>query len=421
MEADKKKISLWVLYDFANSIAVVVFFLYFSQWLVIENGVSDFWYNSIFVISSFLLVCTAPIGGAFADQIRVRMPFLRVLTILFFLSLLFTSLIANFAQDWFILGAILFVLANYFYQMSFVFYNPLLSDVAPPKSRGFISGLGQTGNWFGQIVGLLIAIPFITGAAHFIGLPGRVQTFLPATIIFFVLALPMLISFKEKAEYRPRRLNLAEEYRNFFASFKDLMKHRDVKFFLLGYFFFNDAILTALNNFPIYLEQVYQVSDSTKSFLLMGILFTSAIGAFVSGWISDKLGLKRTLLLILFGWMIGAPVLVLLKDFSHFAIGCIVLGFLFGSVWSVTRAVMTYLSPPDKLNYAFSFYTLAERFSTFVGPVAWGLITYFLVGYGPTRYRIAFLSMTVFIFIGFFIVRKIPEPHEVKHPALQNT
>ena len=46
----KKNIFFWTLYDFANSIVAIVFFLYFSQWLVVDKGVPDFWYNMIFTI-----------------------------------------------------------------------------------------------------------------------------------------------------------------------------------------------------------------------------------------------------------------------------------------------------------------------------------------------------------------------------------
>ena len=69
--------------------------------------------------------------------------------------------------------------------------------------------------------------------------------------------------------------------------------------FLLAYFFFNDAIITSQNNFPIYVQRVFGASDTTKSMLLIGILLTSVVGAFVSGLIADKIGLKRTLSIVL--------------------------------------------------------------------------------------------------------------------------
>jgi MFS-type transporter involved in bile tolerance (Atg22 family) len=89
-----------------------------------------------------------------------------------------------------------------------VFYNPLLDHIAPPERQGFISGLGQAGNWIGQLVGILIALPFAIGAIYLFGAHGRAQAFLPATIIFLLLSLPMLIGFKksrtQKAEGIPK-------------------------------------------------------------------------------------------------------------------------------------------------------------------------------------------------------------------------
>ncbi len=64
---DTKRLVLWSLYDFANSIVMIVFFLYYSQWLVVDRGVSDFWFNMTFVgpISWGLIVTYLPRAGAF--------------------------------------------------------------------------------------------------------------------------------------------------------------------------------------------------------------------------------------------------------------------------------------------------------------------------------------------------------------------
>jgi len=37
-----KSVTLWALYDFGNTIAIMVFVLYFSQWLVVDRHVPDF-------------------------------------------------------------------------------------------------------------------------------------------------------------------------------------------------------------------------------------------------------------------------------------------------------------------------------------------------------------------------------------------
>ena len=177
--------------------------------------------------------------------------------------------------------------------------------------------------------------------------------------------------------------------------------------FLLAYFFFNDAIITVQNNFPIYMQRVFDVPDKTKAILMISILVTSAIGALFSGWVSDKIGLKKSLMIVLGSWVVLFPLLGSISNFYIFLVLCILMGFFFGATWAVTRATMTALCPKEKLNFGFSFYTLAERFSTLIGPLAWGLITSLFISFGSTRYRIAVIIMTVFVIIGIFILRKV--------------
>ena len=405
---NKKNIFLWTLYDFANSIVTIVFFLYFSQWFVVDKGVADFWYNMIFTIGSALLLLTAPILGSIADKNGKQQNYLNQITIIVFVFFLLASFTILFFSQKVFLAALFFLVANYLYQFSFVFYNALLHHIAPREKWGRISGIGQTGNWLGQITGLLITLPLASGAVYIIGEAGRAQTFLPAVIIFFVLALPMLLFFKlPKQETVYNKISLKEEYKNYWSQFKELIKSPNMGLFLLAYFFFNDAVITASTNFPIYLQNVFAVSDSTKSMLLVGILATSAVGAFCSGWVADKIGLKKSLTIVLGSWVILFPLFGITSNFTVFIILSIFMGFLYGSIWTVTRAAMTVLCPKEKLNFGFSFYTLAERASTLVGPLSWGLITSLFISLGPTRYRIAITFMAVFVAIGIFFLRKV--------------
>ncbi|KKS23724.1 MAG: Major facilitator superfamily [Candidatus Nomurabacteria bacterium GW2011_GWC2_41_8] len=405
---NKKNIFFWALYDFANSITTIVFFLYFSQWLVVDRGVSDFWYNMIFTIGSILLLLTAPILGSIADKNGKQQNYLNWITVLTFLSFLGVSFITLFFSHQVFLAVLFFIIANYLYQFSFVFYNALLHHIAPPERWGRISGIGQTGNWLGQITGLLITLPLASGAVYLVGEAGRAQTFLPATIIFFILSIPMLLFFKlPKPEVAYNKISLKEEYKNFWGQFKELIKEPNIRLFLLSFFFFNDAIITTQNNFSIYMQRVFGVSDSTKAMLLIGILATSAIGAFFTGWLADKIGLKKALMIILGSWVVIFPLMGIISNFVVFIILSIMMGFFFGATWTVSRAAMTALCPKEKLNFGFSFYTLAERISTLVGPLSWGLITSLFIGLGPIRYRIAVMFMAIFTTVGIFYLKKV--------------
>ena len=123
--------------------------------------------------------------------------------------------------------------------------------------------------------------------------------------------------------------------------------------------------------------------------------------------VADRIGLKKSLMIVLGSWVVLFPLFGLTTNFTTFVILAIMMGFLYGSIWTVTRAAMTALCPKDKLNFGFSFYTLAERVSTLVGPLTWGLITSLFIGLGPTRYRIAITVMAVFVAIGIFFLRKV--------------
>ncbi len=218
----------------------------------------------------------------------------------------------------------------------------------------------------------------------------------------------MLFLFKESGTPVTLKVNYKDEYKNFFKAFLELLKIPGVGRFLLAFFLFNDAILTMENNFAIYLQQVFNISDTVKSLLLLGVLVTATIGAFVSGWLGDKIGLKKSLMFILIVTAILFPAMGLANNFTVFTILSVITGLVYGASWTVARAILAYLTPATHVNHTFSYYSLVERFATFVGPLAWGLTILFLNHYGALRYRAAIIVLDVFIVLGAIIVSKIP-------------
>ncbi len=144
--------------------------------------------------------------------------------------------------------------------------------------------------------------------------------------------------------------------------------------------------------------------------MLIGIIITSAIGAPASGWFADKFGYKKTLLFILTGWVLIFPALAIIKNFTVFVTVCVLMGFLFGAIWTITRAYLMKLTPEKFHNQSFTYYTLMEKLATFIGPISWGLVVTYLPKTNAINYRSAAFLMTFFILIGLFIVRKLPEP-----------
>ena len=408
----KRNVFLWMLYDFANSIVSIVFFLYFAQWIVVNKGVPDLYFNLTFTISAILLIFTVPLTGTLLDKFLRRITGLRYATIF---TAIFYGACALFAVYDKPIGALIFfTLGLYSYLLSFTFYTPLINDISKHEKRGLISGLGISANYLGQITGLLIALPLSTGSLSFFGSNPRAETLLPSVLIFFILSLPMLILFKEPGKPK-EKLRLASRFKEMITETKLLFSFSSVGLFLLAYFLFNDAILTASNNFPIFIEQVWGVSDIVKTYILLGILVTSVIGGTLSGFIADKFGHKRTLMFILAGWIVILPFIGLINNFTLFVTGAIIMGLWFGSSWTVSRSVMAYVAPRGKHNLAFAYFGLAERASSFVGPVVWGLIVTNLISIGSFRYRLAGLAVTGFIILGLIALSYVKDDRKEKN------
>lgn len=398
---NKKKLFLWALYDFANSLIYVNFVLYFAVWIVVDKGLSDFWYNAIFAITTIFLLVTAPVMAARTDKKGGRKFFLNISTIGTFVSYGLTAILAVINSH-VLLVALFFLIGQYFYQLSFVFFNPMIDDIADEAHRSRASGIGQFASSLGFVAGIFLTMPLASS---------RTAPLLPAVLAFFVLALPMLIFYKEPKQKVldnitpggvPERKMITKRMIAFFAASAATPM-------LVAFFFFNDALITVSNNYSIYLERVFHMPDSIKSILLAAVLGMSAIGAVIGGWIGDKIGALKTIKLVLSGWVILLPLIALAPNFLTIVILTPISGLLLGSIWTVTRSYLSMVLPKEDMGYGFSFYTIAERFATLVGPLTWGAIIGFM-GIAGVSYRIAMGSMTIFIIVGLIILIRWKRP-----------
>ncbi|MCR4325285.1 MAG: MFS transporter [Patescibacteria group bacterium] len=393
---NKRNLWLWSLYDFANSVVFINFILYFSQWLVIDGGLSDFWYNAIFAITTILLLASAPLLAAYTDRYGGNKLFLNLATIGTAISYALAVFFA-YAGMSILPIALLFLAGQYFYQFSFVFYNAMIADIAEEDKRTRASGIGYFANFLGQISGLAIFLP-IAGS--------RLAPLVPSVAIFFILALPMMIFFKEtnSAKSSVARLrNIRGETMIFFRKFILFISASVSVPMLIAYFLFNDALITLTNNYGIYLERVFATPDAQKSFLLMAFLVMCMVGSGVSAWIGDRFSASSQLKLTLAAGTLVIPLVAIAPSFEVFALLTVPMGFIVGAIFSVSRSYMSMLLSPQDMTYGFAFYTLAERFATFLGPLMWGSIIA-VMGIDSTAYRTAVASLTVFVLAGLLIL-----------------
>jgi UMF1 family MFS transporter len=410
----KKNIFLWSLYDFANSIVMMAFLFYFSQWLVIDHSKPAWWYNAALIISSALFILTAPIVSKKIDTTKIKIVGLRFWTYLTFIGYLTVSLLVMLTNGLEISATILFTFATYTYLVCFLYYTPMLSDLSNKENRSWRSGIGQGANSIGQVVGILITLPFVNGITLF-GDPGRAQALFPATIIFGLLALPMLLFYREEKSVLLENSSNINQV-NIIALFKSVFSYKPLAFLLLAYFLFSDALLTFANNFALYLETVHGASDTVKSMLTAGILILAAVGSVIFGKIADKKGNLKILKFVIVAWCFLFLSMALITDFKVLIPIFLLAGILFGPVWGISRALVGELTPSHLVASSYSYYVVAERFATFVGPAIWS-IALIAMGEGVQGYQTAFICLTILLVVSLFALKKI-KTNEYKNQTL---
>lgn len=399
------KIFYWGLYDFANSILLIAFLFYFSQWFVVEQGNPAWWYNFALVGASLLFIVVAPTLTRKIDTTGEKVKSLRLWTASSFLIMGAVSLVAMLSNSLDYLALALYILGMFVYLVCFLYFTPMLNDLSDQENRGRVSGIGQGLNSLGQVVGLLVTLPFVQGSLTLFGETGRAQALLPAVLLFGLFSLPLLFWYKET----PTPSHKPHDTRKHKTIFQEILSYRPLVFALGAYFLFSDALLTSVNNFPLYLEQVHQVGDTTKALLTVAILGLAAVGSVWFGRLADRHGHVRVLRGILFAYCIIFPTMAFLLNLSLLIPVFLLAGLLFGPVWGVSRALVGKLAPPHIAASSYGYYVVAERFATLTGPLVWGGMLFF-VGENFAGYQAAFLSMTVILFCSVLILNRVTEP-----------
>lgn len=395
---NKKNVFIWSLYDFANSFVFITFLLYFSKWLVVNKGVSDWWYNATYIFGSIGLVFFAPWLGGMADKFNKGRRYLSFSTFgcFIFYILAIISAAAGIQMFWTIFC---FALGNFFYQLSFVFYNPILNNISNPNNQGKVSGFGFFANYLGQIGGVIISLPFVSGSISLGRIDPLIAPLIPASIIFIALSLPLIL--KKDIFLSAAHTATAEKFSPI-QLFKTLKAIPGVLYFMIAFFLFSDAITTLINNFSIFTSAIFKVSDTQISILSLLIIISGGIGAWLWGIFSDKIGSKKILTTILIMWVFIIPVVALAQSYILYFVFVLIAGLSIGGTFAVSRQMLVSLVSQKIINYSFGIYAISERAATFFGPLAWSAVL--VIG----GYRMAMLSMVIFLVISVVLIFRVP-------------
>jgi UMF1 family MFS transporter len=404
---NKKEIFGWAMFDFANSayttnIVTVIFANYFVQGIVQGEGGKTLWGVGI-TISNILIIFSAPIIGAIGDFSSCRKKFLVVTCLLCVIG---TAGLFFATPGAVALAIVLFVVSNYFFQISESICSSFLPDLAEPKELGKISGLGWSLGYVGGLVGLLLCFPLVGSDFGPENAWNLRLTNLVTAATFLVAAIPTFVFLKE---HRPGQI-LPEgtsyigmgfqRVRNTLTHLKQL---RDLSLFLVVFLLMSVALTTVFSFSTIYSSEEMGFSVKDLMVLFIVVQISAAAGAFSFGYIQDRIGLRFSIQILLLVWSGILVGIFFTYSVQVFWVLVLLLGAGLGSIQSAARAMVGYLAPASKRAEIFGFWSLTYKMGGLVGPLMYGVIA------DNLSHRAAMLFVSSFYILAFLLNLKVDE------------
>jgi UMF1 family MFS transporter len=416
----------WYMYDFGNSayaavILLAVFSAYFKGQVVGGAAGSRLWGLAL-ATAMVVVAVLSPFLGAFADFAASKK---RLLLFFSVLSWVFTALLFFVQKGNVVMGFIFFVLAEIGYRGGQVFYNALLPDIASPDEIGQVSGNGWAIGSIGGVVCLLFILPAIilTKGNPALNLMVVRGSFAFSALFFAVSASLLFLRVKERN--KGRTLPAGESYlsisvKRLINTFRAVRHFRQFITFIIAFLIYNDGILMALDFAAIIGAVLFGMTQTQLILFMILVQVTSAIGAYLFGLLGDRIGFKRALIIslvlmiIAVIWMVFNPSLT-----GYFIIGGLA-GFALTGVQSLSRTMAGLFAPASKSAEFFSFFAVAGKSSSFIGPATFGLIAAGLAKYFEKSgleavraeqdgTRAGLVVITIFLMIGLVILLFVNE------------
>ena len=400
---DRKKVAAWALYDFAGSvysavIATAVFSVYFAEVLVgNEGGRGDDLWGMVGSLSVALVALSSPLLGSVADRAGARRRFLVVYTLMGAGAVaLFTVLEPGMVWMAFALA----VLANFAFEGGLVFYNAYLPDIAPKTKQGSVSGLGFGLGYAGSAAGLLAAIPLV-----------RAERFDLLWLLvagwWVVFSLPAFFVLPE-AEGRGEGVVEAgvrglKEFRRIVG---EVLAVKDLRRFLLAFFFYIDGVLTVIWFAAIFATGTLGFTSTERIVLFLVVQFSALAGAFLLAKPTDRYGPRRVITGVIVLWVAVAVWAYFIESKTVFFVAAVLAGTGLGSIQAASRSYMSALIPEGKEAEMFGFYAFCGKSSSIIGPFLFGKVSLLTGG----NQRMAILSLIPMFVIGGLLLQRVRDP-----------
>ncbi len=426
----RREIFGWAMFDFANSsyttlIITVAFGVYFTK--VVDGGPSaDAHWALGLTITNLLVMALSPIVGAVADDSGRKKAFLFTS---YLVCVLGTAALYFAVPGEIVFALVLLVISNVAFSFGENFAGAFLPEISTPQNIGRISAFGWGIGYLGGLICLLLLRPLMDGlhwpteqllAPENLGTYTDLRLVWVGTALFFLLAgIPTFALLRERAPRGPKRGIVeyaAVGFRRLATTAKEIRHFSELLRFLGVFFFYQAGLTTVIAFAGIFAERTLHFTASELIGLFLLLQLSSAIGAWIFGFVQDRLGGRLTIRMTLVLWIGVCVGSYFCQSKGQFWAIALIAGLGIGSLQSASRAMVGLFSPPEKSGEFFGFWGLAGKGAYAFGPMLFGLLSA-----ASGSQRIAILATSGLFLLGLIGMQFVDEGRGQREAAAWHT
>jgi UMF1 family MFS transporter len=352
-------------------------------------------------------VVLLPILGALGDYSNLKK---RLMAVFCYTAVIANALLFFISGNLYLLGGLLFIIANVCFGASMVFYNAFLPEITTEDQRDKVSSRGFAYGYFGGGLLLSLNLILVLGAERLgisAGMAVRLS-FLSAALWwggFAIITFRRLKTREALKQLPPGQKFLTAGFVELGSTFKELKRLPHTLKYLIVYLIYNDGIQTVIFASSVFLEQEL-FRGPNPTFLLsifLVVQFVAVIGALLFERLASVIKTKNAILVSLFLW---SGVVIYAYAFLHNTyqawVMAIVIAIVLGGSQALSRSLFSLMIPRGRESSFFGIYEVSERGTSWMGPLLFSIVVA-----RTGSYRQALLSLIVFFVVGlvglFFI------------------
>lgn len=376
----------WAFYDWANSayfvmIQTFIFSAYFAGSIASDHNTGTALWGNMVGIAGIFIAILAPLLGAIADEGGRRKPWIFFFTVLGVAG----SSLLYFAEpsiDFLWFSLITAFIATLGSELSLIFYNAMLPDLAPSDKIGRWSGWGWGLGYLGGLLCLMLGyFVFFEHGVEWFGLDGESSqhvriTFLLTGIWYALFSVPFFLRTPDNpSKMKKYNQAISQGVKQLKDGFRVLKTEKDITKFLIARIFYNDGLATIFAMGGIYAAGTFGFDTSDIFLFGIALNLTAGLGAYGFAWIDDKAGSKKTIVISLFGLIVPVVAVIFAEASLWFWIWGLILGIFVGPVQAASRTLMGRMAPEENRNQMFGLLALSGKVTSFAGPILVGWVT----------------------------------------------